>query len=286
MVKDKENKKTGSPVFILVIFSALILFLFVLPDIYHKYNKEIADLLGIGSNTNKPEKKEEPEIEEISDFYLIKENKAFNYNELKIKKIVLTEEGLKLEIETTESIDLEEKNYYIEFYEDKAKFLGRRILKNKINGSQTILIDTLNMDIDENTYIALSHVSDEAIPKKQLTTDESGLASIKCEKENKIYTYEFYLSDLTKVTYEEEIFSEETNSHQKFEHQKTTNKYNIIEGVTASIIDSENGYSFIAEFDYSTFKSNSAIKIEHLFNKDEKANILLYKMNAEGFDCK
>jgi len=286
MSKDKENKTAGNPVFILIIFAALIIFLFVLPDIYQKYNKEIADILGIGTNTNKKEENTNPEIDGTSEIYQISENKSFNYNELKIKNVLLENETLKITIQTEELINLEAKNYYIEFYENKSKFLGRRILKSNIKGSHVISVDTEGMPVDETTYFTICHISDDAIPKKELPTDESGLASIVCEKNNKKYAYDFYLSNLSKVMYEEKITDFESDEYIKFEYQKTVNKYNSIEGVTASIIDSEDGFSFIAEFDYNIIKNTADIKTEHLYKKDSKANIVLYKMDAEGFICK
>ena len=55
-VKEKRDK-AGHPLFIVIIFVALLGFLFFIPDIYKKYNSEISDFLGIG----KEEQDKKPE---------------------------------------------------------------------------------------------------------------------------------------------------------------------------------------------------------------------------------
>ena len=81
-VKEKRDK-AGHPLFIVIIFVALLGFLFFIPDIYRKYNSEISDFLGIGKE-EQDKKPEEDNKTNRSAFYQIGSKSTLKFNEIEL----------------------------------------------------------------------------------------------------------------------------------------------------------------------------------------------------------
>ena len=283
----EKEKKAGSPIFILIMFVAIIGFVLYIPDIYTKYNTEIAKFFGFTPSNDTNLNNGNDENSATSDYSQIKSGNTLDYKEITIKNVTLDDGTLKFTISTNETVDLDKKGYYLEFYKDKAEFLGRRILTGTVTSTKKYEIDVSNMDITNDTYMIISHVDDSTIPSiNRLSTDESGLGSIVCKSGSYEYKYTFHQESLIKVTkkytYENTDLSEFSN--ELFKYQKLVKEYNDLTGVTASVAESNTTFIYTLELNYeevSTFRIEDAYK----FNKDNKANVVKYKMEAEGFDC-
>ena len=80
--KKEKEKKAGSPLFILIIFVVLIGFIFYVPELYSKYNANIASFLGIGNNKGNTNKNSNinKEISPMSAYYQIGSLATIEYN--------------------------------------------------------------------------------------------------------------------------------------------------------------------------------------------------------------
>lgn len=286
--KQQKEKKSGHPMFILFIFLVLLGFVFIEPEIYQKLNKNLAEALGIGSKNNKTVNSEpNDDIISVSDYIQIGSSNTLSYNEIIIKNITLSNNILNLDVETTKEIDLEKLHYYIEFYKDKSIFLGRRVLKGAVDKTKKVEIDVNGMDLTDTTFFNISHIEDASIPKFSLETDESGIGSIICSKNNISYTYDFSLDSLIRVVYK--YTYEDTNldsyTNKLLIYQKLAKEYNSLNGLTAVIAENSNTFIYTLELDYSDIKTFNRISDLYIFNKDELSYIIKFKMNAEGFQC-
>lgn len=286
--KEKQNK-AGNPLFVVIIFIALIGFMFIIPELYQRFNKDIAGFLGIGKNSENENKEPQPEDKIISQsaFYQIGSLPNFKYNELTLNDMHLENGLLSLKLTSEENIDLNSKNYYIEFYQNQSKFLGRRLLKGEVNNELELTLDVSRIDVTTVTYFTLSHITDDSIPNIQIPSDESGLTSISCSLGDNNYTYEFSDKKLLKVKkqYTKNTLDMNTLSGELLEYQKKEKEYNELNGVTASLVSNENSLIFSVEFDYSQIQSFSHFKNEFIFKKDVEDRIVKFKMDAEGYDC-
>lgn len=288
--KEQENekqKKAGNPIFIIIIFVALLGFVFYVPEVYKKYNSNIAEFLGIGSKPD-AETKPEEEIPANSAFYQIGSNGTLDYNELRLSNISLTNGVLTMDITSEEEINLDELNYYIEFYEQRETFKGRRGLTGTLKGTKTVALDVSELNVTTVTYFMVSHIADSAIGPIELNTDESGLGEFTCTRKDYSYNYTFGLDKLIKVTekYSYENADLSAYSSVLLEYQKTANEYNEFNGITSSVVDNSNAFVFIAEYDYSSIPSYPKVNEKYIFSKDVMANVIKFKMEAEGFECK
>ena len=284
----EKNKKAGNPLFIAIIFVALILFIFVVPDIYERYNKDLAKIFGIGSNNEVVTPKSTKLQDATSSYYQIGSNSTLSFNEITISDVSLVDSVLSFTVETEDSIDLDEADYYIEFYESRKTFISRRALTGYIVKSAKVSIDVNALNINTSTYFQISHIEDSSIPKREYPTDESGIATITCSKDNLSYTYDFDLDELIKVVRKETYTNTDLNrySEKLFETQKKVKDYNEYNGVTCSIAENSPTFIYTLELDYSSIASYKKIEEKYVFEKGIRDNVIEFKMEAEGFDCK
>lgn len=286
---EKEKRdKAGHPLFIVIIFVALLGFLFYVPDIYKKYNSEISDFLGIGKEEGE-KKKEEDNKSAKSAYYQIGSKSTLKFNEIELTDIVLSEDKktLSFNVNVEDVLNLDEQSYYLEFFENRKTFLGRRILLGRVTKSLPYEIDVSNIDVDTTTYFTVSYITDESIAPLEASSDESGLSSITCKRGNFTYEYELYLKKLTKITKKQVYTNTNLEEYAKelLEAQKLEKTYNEYTGVDSSIVEETNSFVFLSTFDYSTVSSFSKLKDMRLFQKGTYNNVIKFRMEAEGFEC-
>lgn len=282
-----KQQKAGNPLFIIIIFVVLIGFLFYIPEIYKKYNSEIMKFLGGDKDTEEKGNDSNSDKSPISAYYQLGSKSTLKFNEIELSDILLTGKTLTFKLNTEDMVDLDELEYYVEFYQDRTKFLGRRVLHGKVTRQLTISLDLSNLPVTTTTYMTVSHISEGTIKPLEAESDESGLSVITCSKDSKNYEYEFYLKKLTKTTYKYDYHG---SSFDEFaaallEMQKTEKTYNEYNGVTARIIENNNSFIFLSEFDYSKVSSFQKLGDPRIFDKGTFNSVVKFKMDAEGYDC-
>lgn len=272
-VEKEKREKAGNPLFVVIIFVALLGFLFVIPEVYKKYNKEIADFLGVGKNEEELkhdlENKKENDIISNSAFYQIGSKSTFTYNQVTVSDISLNNGILNMKLTTSGVEELKDLDYYVEFYQNQSVFLGRRRLNGVITRTLDVSLDVSNMNVDTTTYIMLSHISDDGIPSVELPTDESDLSQLNCVFKEQTYTYEFYQKGLNKVinkfTYHSDNVDEYTDTLLKY--KKKEKDLNELNGITANISENSGTFVFTSEFNYNTVKSFNRVSDAYIFSK-------------------
>lgn len=280
-MKEKKDRESN-PLFILFIFIFIIIAIFALPYFYEKINKKELVIPGEKITNEKEESSKIESEQSTSEYILINGSGTLNFNGISLSNINIDKTILTFDLKKDEAIDLNNAGYYIEFYKNKVTFIARRILNNMTASSG---IDISNIKVDKDTYIQISHIADEAIPKKYFETDESGLSSISCTKGNYIYNYDFKLNKLIKINRKYTYSSKDLDQYANvlFEYQKKAKNYSDLDGITVSIAEGNNSFIYTMEIDYENNPNN--IKEDYLFSKDELNNIILFKMEAAGFDC-
>lgn len=285
-LKEKQNK-AGHPLFILIIFVVLIGFIFYVPDIYKKYNKEINDFFGIKDEDEK-EKDKLDEITPMSAYHQLNSNDSFDYNEISISEVSLSpEKKLTLTVGTNSTFDLDKSGYYIEFYQHQKTFIGRRALHGMVTKSLPIEMDISNLNVDTTTYYVITHISDGAIGGSNAENDK-GLYSMTCTKNDESYTYEFYTKKLTKIKYRYYYANPNLDEYadELLKAQKKEKEYTEIGGITTSIAENTDSFIFTSVFDYSVKDAYEKIKNPNIFAKGTFNNVVKFKIEAEGYECR
>lgn len=287
-MKNEDTEKinnAGNPLYLLFIFIVIIGFIFFIPEVYEKYNKDKASLYGIGSKNETSEtKKEEKPTSKLSDYF--RKEDSIRFENLAFLNLRIDGNTLYIDVnnDTTKTVDMKTKNYYIEFYRtenNQRSFVNRRFLKSEevINPQSniTLSVDISGITIDENVSFAIARVDDEAAPAVTLENN-----TLTCMKANNIYVYSFEEETLVKTEYRVTQNKDETTLNSYKEKAKTFNNLN---GVTAKIEEADTTFTFSSTFDYKVI-SKYKVDIDNLYNANSKANAIAFKMGAEGFDCK
>ena len=288
-VKKEKEKKSGNPIFILIIFIVLLGFIFVVPELYQKFHSSLAETLGIGSKNQQdtPTNNEEDDIISVSEYYQINSNDTLTYNEITISNVELTNDILSFDISSENAVDLTSLHYYIEFYQEKYTFLGRRILEGEVNTKGHVAIDVTNLNVTPMTYFNIAHIEDSSIPKFNLETDESGIGNVTCTKGNESYSYDFSLNELITVIYKYTYQNNDMSTYtdKLLAYQKLAKEYNDLNGVTAVVADNSGTFIYTLELDYSSIDTFSRVNDIHKFSKGELPYIVKFKMDAKGYNC-
>lgn len=286
--KNEKEKKSGHPIFILIIFVVLLGFVFKAPDIYKFFNANIAKTLGVGSKEkdNTPTIDTKDDKSPVSEYFRIGSDDTLKYNEITISNATLLDNILSFDVEAN-NIDLTMLHYYIEFFQEKYTFLGRRALKGQVDSKKRIDIDVSGLNLSNATYFNIAHIEDTSIPKFTLETDESGIGNITCTKNSENYSYDFSLDKLVRVVYKHTYSNDNLDiySNELLKYKKVANENNNLNGVTALVTDNNGSLIYTLELDYSTIPTFNKITNIYKFNKDELSYIIKYKMDAEGYTC-
>ncbi len=283
-----KEQKAGNPIFILIIFAAIIGFIFYVPDIYKKYNAEFSKFLGGGNSKEEDKGQKEDDKSPISAYYQLGSRSTLKFNEITLTDISLSpDKTLTFTINSENQIDLDELYYYAEFYKERKTFVGRRLLHGKVPKKLTLELDLANLDVDTTTYMTVSLITDDGIQPIEDSGDESGLTSIRCTKGTETFDYDFYLKKLAKTTYKYTYENENMDelSRSLLEAQKKEKAYNEYTGVTAHITENDTSYIFLSEFDYANVTTFQKLGDPRIFDKNTLNSVVKFKMDAEGFDC-
>lgn len=279
----KKEKNQSNPLFIVIVFMLIIAAFVALPYIKSKKEKPII----IPSNSNKDIiiEKISDEQDAMSEYLKIGEKGETSFNKLKISNPTYDNNQITLTIYSEKDTDLGDLDYYIEFYKDKKEFLFRRSLNGLISSKSSVTITLDKIDITDDVYIAISHIREDAIPKIKLATDESGISGVRCTKDNLTYEYDFNSDGLLRVVkkYSYKDSNLDNFSNKLFEAQKEANKLNEQKGITASVVESNKEFIYTIELNYLEKIDNSIDPF--FYSKGEQGNIIIFKMNAEGFEC-
>lgn len=283
-----KQQKAGNPIFILIIFVALIGFLFYVPEIYQKYNSEISKFLGGNKDEEGKDDSKKDGKSPKSGFYQLGSNSTLKFNEITLSNISLGKDELSFTVNTDDTVDFDDLDYYVEFYRERKTFIGRRILHGKVTKSLKMKIDLGNLPIDTTTYMTISYITDDDIQPIESSSDEAGLSTIKCSKYDEVFEYEFYQKKLSKTSYKYTYTNSNLSelSDSLIRAQKKEKTYNEYTGVTAHITENNTSYIFASEFDYSKVSSFQKLNDVRIYDKNTTYSVVKFKMDAEGFDCK
>lgn len=290
-----KKESAGKPMVIVIVFlfiGSIILFLPTIINYFGDYsiidlikNGQIIDFFtnhdayvnkSIGTTSNTQTEIQSTKI--ILNSKTTIKSKNFTLTNFKIEK-----ENIKFDINPEEKINFDEQNYYL------------LITKNNKTLSTIKLTGTVNQT-SEYTFEFIQPLEDivelegkiqeiTEFPDFIVSSDESGLGSLICEKDS--YKIEYILNNnqLIKV---KETFNYLDNGNES-EYIKLFEEYTKISteinnsNATATIVENYSGFVFTTDIDLSTYSSK---KINYnYYSLNTKTNKINYEMTAKGYDC-
>ena len=285
-------KKSGAskPILVIIIFlivGSIILFIPTIANYFGDYN--IVDLIKNGEIVNffvnhdsyikksiveDDNKKEETKVNYINSKTTIKYN-GFYLNNFNINNTSISFNVNK------ENIDLDNYGYYLILKQNNKEL---EIIK--ITNDNNIIF-TFNNELTSLVNIEgiIKEYKENDYPDYKLSSDESGLASMFCTKENDEYEFIF---DNNKLTTIKENYNYIDNGNNTT-YLKEYDKYNKISnelndsGIESTITEDINGFKFTSNVNLKEYDK----KINNnYYTYNTSVNKVNFDMKAKGFDCK
>mgnify|MGYP004478814761 FL=1 len=285
-------KKGGKskPILIILIFliiGSIILFIPTISNYFGDYN--IIDLIKNGeiidffknhdsyiNNTNIIKS----ETKDTNEKNYINTKTKITMNNIELSNFKLTKDNISFNI-TSNNTDLNEKNYYLILKQNDNELSIIKITnENIINYTFKNKLDSLI-----NIEGIIKEYKDNDFPNHILSSDESGLASLVCKKDNDELEYIFDNNKLIQIkesytyydTGERNVYLEEFNKYSNKVKEIINNNGN------SSLEENINGFIFKTDID---LKNYTAKTNENYYSYETNVNKINFDMNAKGFDCK
>ena len=285
-------KKSGAskPILVIIIFlivGSIILFIPTISNYFGDYN--IVDLIKNGEIVNffvnhdsyikksiveDDNKKEETKVNYINAKTTIKYN-GFYLNNFNINNTSISFNVNK------ENIDLDNYGYYLILKQNNKEL---EIIK--ITNDNNIIF-TFNNELTSLVNIEgiIKEYKENDYPDYKLSSDESGLASMFCTKENDEYEFIFDNNKLTTIKENYNYIDNGNNTTYLKEYDKynkITNELND-SGIESIITEDINGFKFTSNVNLKEYDK----KINNnYYTYNTSVNKVNFDMKAKGFDCK
>lgn len=302
----KDTQK--SPVAILILFVALILSVFLIPQITPYFSDvlkifHIDDNSSIYDNNRKDNPIEDNTNKDQNDnnlnndetkitYYDLKEDTEITFGNLKISNFLKTTEGnnfyLSYKILNNGETSYSFRNHkiYFDFYNDSKTYLGRILIDMDTLASKEET--TLKIPISETEYnqaISFEVLERTSADYQSVTLKNNKLT---CTNSNHTIVYTFNsnnlvgLDDTFDYTF---ITNDDAYAKYSLDTQNTVNELNKAVGVSAGFVNKENGFIKTVRIDYSATEENFTKYDRLYYPKNEKASTINYELESIGYKC-
>lgn len=293
-----KKGSAGKPMVVVIVFlfiGSIILFLPTIINYFGDYS--VIDLVKNGkiidfftnhdAYVNKPISNTSNEKEEKKEESVLLNSKAtISKDNFILTNFVLTKEKINFDINTSATINFDEQNYYLLLTKNN-NLLATIKLTGTITTSTKFTFE-FNESLQDTVEIkgTVKIIKENEYPSFVVSSDESGLGSLICKKNN--YRIEYILNNnqLIKIR---EIYNYADNGNQNeylSEYEKYTKLATEINNsnATSTITENYSGFIFTTDIDLSTYNSQ---KINYnYYSLNAKTNKINYEMTAKGYDCK
>lgn len=286
----KKKSNIGRIIFMFIIFALVVYYIndisvFINNIIGKNSSDSIKELAG---NKNKKPENEKENIEKEEDkFYIYENNLNFVKDEMTLNNFNLNNNKLMFNIvnNTDKTIEIIDKNYFIELYSENKTLLERiKVDINIINEQSKI---SYELDVNNSFYyIMFVRKNIDDYPMVNLNSDESGYAQIKCFKGIDEIVYKFRNEKLESIKH---TISDSNTLGENYymnytAYQNKTANYNNITGITATFNGTLNGYTAVIEINLSQVDSSN-LDEKYYYKINELPKVVKFEMQTYGFTC-
>ncbi len=292
-----KKGSAGKPMAVVIIFLFIGSIILFLPTIINYFgDNNIIDLVKNGqivdffinhdNYVNQPISNNNQEIESKEEDTLLNSKASITKDNFTLTNFNLTKENIDFDINTINTINFDEESYYLILTKNNKtistiKLVGTVATSSKI----TFKFKETLQDIIE-VKGKIKKVNDNDYPSYIVSSDESGLGSLICSKDN--YKIEYILSN-NKLTRIKETYTYLDNGNQT-EYLSEFNKYTKLSteinnsNALSTLIETYSGFTFTTDIDLNTYISKT--KNYNYYSLNTKTNKIQYEMTAKGYDCK
>lgn len=292
-----KKGSAGKPMAVVIIFlfiGSIILFLPTIINYFGDYN--IIDLAKNGqivdffinhdNYVNQPISNNNQDIEPKEEDVLLNSKASISKDNFTLTNFTLTKENIIFNINSNNTINFDEESYYL-FLIKNNKTISTIKLTGTVNSNTKFTFEFAKplQDIIEIKG-KIKKVNENDYSSYTVSSDESGLGSLICSKEN--YKIEYILSNnqLTKI---KETYTYLDNGNQT-EYLNEFDKYSKLmaeinnSNALSTMTETYSGFTFTTYIDLNTYITKT--KNYNYYSLNTKTNKIQYEMTAKGYDCK
>lgn len=288
---------------ILAFFILIAGIIFALPSIQKLVNDYRNSGVSLNKNnttpTTPPSSEDEPK-EEIT-YFAFNGDTTVSVNKLTLNNFSKRSENGKNYLELTVlNKDNRAYNYedkiFIELYNEKDTLLSRSLLENSLSVAASSS-NRVSLLINEAAYSGVSKFLVKTIdvddyPQINLAENLKDQEVLTCSLDNKknIYTFKDYklvsidsTLDILKSSY----LDANTYASTLASYRQTSATYGLINGVSSSIVDAEDGFTLAIKIDSKTVSNSdlSGLSDRTLYEGDILAKKIAFEMTSRGYTC-
>jgi len=282
-----QRGKTGKPIVVLILFLIVGIFVLFLPNISSYFgDNSILDLIKNGqivdffinhdNYIDKPISNKTTTVK-LDEHKLINNKTIIEFGNLVLNNFNLTTKNISFNVSSNTS--LENINYYLVLEKDNKDIEYIKLFNDNNIFNFNTELDNI---VDIKGYVKF--FKENEYPAFALSSDESGLSTLVCEKDDVKYEYTFSKNLLIKVKENYTYNSNDLDEYYK-EYQNYSNKVNDINSKNglSSVEENSDGFIFNSEIDLNSFTG----KLENnYYSLNTKSNKIKFDMEAKGFGCK
>lgn len=287
-----KKGKTGKPlvaVLIILLIASLIYFLPVIGSYFGE--RSIIDLITRGELIDFIKNKNNKVVEEPTkkeEFVLVGSDEKIDNGNLIISNIKLKDNVFSYNIKSkTATYDATKEDLYLQIFVDKKTLVYTKAIDEIFMITEKSVLENVTFYKESDKYyVKLSKINYDDIDDINLSSDESGLASIICSKDNDQYEYIFQNKELIgmKRTYKYKYNDDQLEDYQKalFNYRDLMNeraKYQI----KATVLEDSVGFTYSEDIKLDTADVSSLGN--NYYPYKYTAKVILFKQEAKGFDC-
>ncbi len=297
VIAEIKPEKEVSPIFLIFIFAALILFAFFLPTIQEKLTAYQNSKIPVTKNPETPSTTIPPVDEVTVEKVALNANTTIEYSNVLLDNFTFTTDRnshyLSYHLTNTDITKEIPTNLYLELYNSENTLLARA--KVYVNNNQK-KGDILNLSsiissvaANESTQVSLVAKSDVDMPYKELNDDTTGNQVLTCHNDiNHIITYTFAEYYLIRINDE---YSETLSESSPYYNDNLNDARNLnavlrqYKGIDSNITISSSNYTLVNEFDLINMDDISNLNNPVYFNKGTLARRVEFDMQALNYVC-
>lgn len=272
------NEKGASPLFLIIVFGILFIFLYYLPEI----NVYVEQKRGNVYNNNVPSvsnnNEEEFSQNDAGKEFAITDDVKILLNEITLSEFNLEENVLSFKVKNNSNkiVDLSQNEYYL-YLKDSEGVVNETIKLDDLvileNSEQELSFEIVSVSVSK---IIIDTFKEDYISEISLVDNK-----LTCSLDDETYIYEFNNNEIIFETYIYEV--NDASESLIYKYQKQKERYEEIEGVEINL-SSNFGLFYEIKADLSVVDI-AKLNDDNLFEKDMKAKIIKFKMEDNGYSC-
>ena len=284
---------------ILAFFILIAGIIFALPSIQKLVNDYRNSGVSLNKNNNTPSSEDEPK-EEVT-YFDFNGDTTVSVNKLTLNNFSKRSENGKNYLELTVlNKDNKAYNYedkiFIELYNENDTLLSRSLLENSLSVAASSS-NRISLLIDDAAYMGVAKFLVKTIevndyPQINLAENLKDQEVLTCSIDNKknIYTFKDYklvsidsTLDILKSSY----LDANTYASTLANYRQTSATYGLINGISSSIVDAEDGFTLAIKIDSKTVTNSDLFSLgdRTLYEGDTLAKKVAFEMTSRGYTC-